>query len=74
MRPNDRSRPPARRAAPTNTVEAQHTIRGPYRTQLGTLTRCSRHPWAAPSLSIIGGAASVCFEDGHVVELTEVAA
>ena len=39
--------------------------RGPYTTDLGLLTVCPLHPWDAPNLSVIEGAAPVCFTTGH---------
>lgn len=42
-------------------------MRGPYRTQLGVLTTCPRHPWAGPNVSIIDGAVPVCWE-GHFLD------
>ena len=40
--------------------------RGPYSTGQGTLTVCPLHPWDAPNLSLIKGAAPVCFTTGHL--------
>jgi len=65
MPPNGRSRPP--QAAPPNASRAESTtVRGPYLTELGMLTTCPLHPWAAPSLSMIDGTAPVCWETGHL--------
>lgn len=55
-------------------MPASAVRRGPYRTDLGILTVCPRHPWAAPSLSIIDGTVPVCWEGGHLLDPDEVAA
>lgn len=52
--------------APTPATFADDPYRGPYPTGLGKLTTCPLHAWAAPSLSLIDGAAPVCWETGHV--------
>ncbi len=65
MPPNGRSRP-GQAAPPRITPSDDITQRGPYLTELGMLTTCPLHPWAAPSLSLIDGAAPVCWETGHL--------
>ena len=40
--------------------------RGPYTTAQGILTVCPIHPWDAPNLSLVDGAAPVCFTTGHL--------
>jgi hypothetical protein len=71
---HERSRPDGNRGGSSETIDFDHTIRGPYQTALGELRTCPRHPWAAPSLSIIGGTMPVCWQGGHFVDPAEVAA
>jgi hypothetical protein len=56
----------------TTLVDAAAAYRGPYATELGMLTTCPIHQWDAPNLSIVGGAAAVCFTTGQVWDEGEV--
>ena len=58
----DHGTTPVTSGAPTWNIEP---FRGPYQTDLGTITVCPLHPWDAPNLSLIDGAAPVCFTTGH---------
>lgn len=71
---HEERRPLAGSGAPRISTDVDHTTRGPYRTQLGELRTCPRHPWAAPSLSIIDGTLPVCWQGGHLLDPGEVAA
>ena len=42
--------------------------RGPYTTELGTLITCAIHHWSGPNVSLIEGAAPVCWETGHLLD------